>query len=106
MAGWLVPSAAIAAPPQQGPQPRQGARPQQGGPPPRGAPRPITPAILPGQPLPPRGAPVPWLATGATGGEEQRVRAPRPRAASHEVGIHKKYASAAACMAFALVGIP
>src|SRR2546426_964182 len=106
MAGWLVPSAAIAAPPQQGPQPRQGARPQQGGPPPRGAPRPITPAILPGQPLPPRGAPVPWLATGATVGEEQRVRAARQRAASYEVEIHKKYAIAAACIAFALVGIP
>jgi len=106
MSGWLVPSAAIAAPPQQGPPPRQGARPQQGGPPPRGAPRPITPAILPGQPLPPRGAPVPWLATGATVGEEQRVRAARQRAASYEVEIHKKYAIAAACIAFALVGIP
>src|SRR2546428_327892 len=84
----------------------RGARPRQGGPPPRGAPRPITPAILPGQPLPPRGAPVPWLATGATVGEEQRVRAARQRAASYEVEIHKKYAIAAACIAFALVGIP
>src|SRR5213083_1062038 len=87
MSGWLVPSAAIAAPPQQGPPPRQGARPQQGG-------------------LPPRGAPRPWLATGATVGEEQRIRAARLRAASYEVEIHKKYAIAAACIAFALVGIP
>jgi len=102
MAGWLVPSAAIAAPPQQGAPPRQGAPPPRG----RPAPRPITPAIVPGQPLPPRSAPAPWLATGATVGEEQRVRAARQRAASYEVEIHKKYAIAAACIVFALVGIP
>src|SRR5438552_1571715 len=37
---------------------------------------------------------------------EMRVRAARQRAASYEVEIHKKYAIAAACIAFALVGIP
>src|SRR5205809_992946 len=38
--------------------------------------------------------------------EEQRIHAARQRAASYEVEIHKKYAIAAACIAFALVGIP
>jgi lipopolysaccharide export system permease protein len=78
VAGWLVPAAANAAPPQV---PDQGTRPRQG-------------------------APSALLATGATVGEEQRVRAARQRAASYEVEIQKKYAIAAASIVFALVGIP
>src|SRR5712691_10699738 len=101
MAGWLVPTAAIAAP-QQGVSPRQGAPPPHGRPPRRR----IAPAIVPSQPLPPRNVPAALLATGATVGEEQRIRVPLQRAASYEVEIHKKYAIAAACIVFALVGIP
>jgi lipopolysaccharide export system permease protein len=107
MAGWLVPSAAVAAPPQRGAPPQQGAPPRQGpSPAPRPPQHPVTPAIVPGRELSPRNSPAPWLATGATAGEEQRVRAARQRAASYEVEIHKKYAIAAACIVFALVGIP
>jgi len=108
LAGWLVPTAANAAPPRQGVAPRQGTPPPQDVPPPQGrpAPRPITPTIVPGRPLPPHNAPATWLATGATVGEDQRVRAARQRAASYEVEIHKKYAIAAASIVFALVGIP
>src|SRR2546428_172762 len=45
LAGWLVPTAAIAGPPHQGVPPGQGAPPKQGPPPPRGAtaPRPPEP---------------------------------------------------------------
>src|SRR2546428_34336 len=96
------------APPRGGVPPRRGAAPRRGAPPPRGrvAPRPITPPLVPGRPLPPRNPPATWLATGATVGEEQRVRVARQRAASYEVEIHKKYAIAAAAIVFALVGIP
>jgi len=113
MPGWLVPTANAAPPrqgvsPRQGPPPRQGAPAKQGAPPPRGAPasRPPGPMIVPGRPLPPRNPPATWLATGATVGEDQRVRVARQRAASYEVEIHKKYAIAAAAIVFALVGIP
>jgi lipopolysaccharide export system permease protein len=43
---------------------------------------------------------------GAGLGEEQRVRAALQREASYEVEIQKKYAIAAACLVFALVGAP
>ena len=53
--------------------------------------------LLPEQPL---------VTQGATLGEEQRVRAAQQRAAIYEVEIQKKYAIAAACVIFALVGVP
>lgn len=46
------------------------------------------------------------LTAGAGVGEEQRVRSSRQRAAMYEVEIQKKYAIAAACLVFALVGVP
>jgi len=52
-------------------------------------------------------APPPLYVTPGAGiGEEQRVRDARTRAATYEVEIQKKYAIAAACLVFALVGIP
>src|SRR3989449_348993 len=52
--------------------------------------------------------PVPqlYVTPGVGVGEEQRVRDARTRAATYEVEIQKKYAIAAACLVFALVGIP
>jgi len=43
---------------------------------------------------------------GATAAVEQRVRAARQRAAIYEVEIHKKLAISAACVIFALLGVP
>jgi len=43
---------------------------------------------------------------GATSAVEQRVRAARQRAAIYEVEIHKKLAISAACVIFALLGVP
>lgn len=57
---------------------------------------------LPKPPPPAR----PLLTAGATLGAEQRSRAARQRAATYAVEIHKKYAIAAACVIFALVGVP
>jgi lipopolysaccharide export system permease protein len=49
----------------------------------------------------------PSLITPAvTVGEEQRRRSAEQRAAMYEVEIQKKYAIAAACIVFALVGAP
>src|SRR2546430_14743548 len=52
--------------------------------------------------------PVPQLfvTPGAGIGEDQRVHDARARAATYEVEIQKKYAIAAACLVFALVGVP
>jgi len=47
-----------------------------------------------------------YVTPGAGIGEEQRVRDARTRTATYEVEIQKKYAIAAACLVFALVGIP
>ncbi|PYP04788.1 MAG: hypothetical protein DMD57_05475 [Gemmatimonadetes bacterium] len=62
----------------------------------------------PTPPPPPLASSVsPLLVTpGAGSGEEQRVRDARTRAATYEVEIQKKYAIAAACLVFALVGVP
>lgn len=46
------------------------------------------------------------LTAGAGLSQEQRVRSARQRAAMYEVEIQKKYAIAAACLVFALVGVP
>jgi lipopolysaccharide export system permease protein len=80
-ATWLLPREAEAQTP-------QAAAP----PPPPPAPRTLVPQL--------------YVTPGAGVGEEQRVRDARTRAASYEVEIQKKYAIAAACLVFALVGIP
>jgi len=46
------------------------------------------------------------ITPAATVGEEQRRRSAEQRAAMYEVEIQKKYAIAAACIVFALVGAP
>ncbi|HEU5262484.1 MAG TPA: LptF/LptG family permease [Gemmatimonadales bacterium] len=95
IAAWLAPKEAAAQTPQR-------ARPPKGALPPR-----FTPAPVPPQAAPPRAASTPILVTaGAAAGEEQRVRSSLQRAAMYEVEIHKKYAIAAACLIFALVGAP
>ena len=65
-------------------------------------PRPTAP------PPTPTGRPVPqlWVTPGAGVGEAQRLRDARTREATYEVEIQKKYAIAAACLVFALVGVP
>jgi len=56
---------------------------------------------------PPSPSPTPPVLTaGATAGVEQRIRAARQRAAIYEVEIHKKLAISAACVIFALLGVP
>lgn len=54
---------------------------------------------------PPVGSPV-FITPGAGVSEEQRERGARTREASYEVEIQKKYAIAAACLVFALLGAP
>ncbi len=59
----------------------------------------------PGAPLPPQVSAT-FVTPGATAAVEQRVRAARQRAAIYEVEIHKKLAISAACVIFALLGVP
>jgi lipopolysaccharide export system permease protein len=47
-----------------------------------------------------------FVTPGATAAVDQRVRAARQRAAIYEVEIHKKLAISAACVIFALLGVP
>jgi lipopolysaccharide export system permease protein len=71
------------------------------------APKEAEAAVLP--PLPPsqQGPPPQVLVTpGAGVGEDIRARGDRQRAATYAVEVHKKLAIAAACFAFALLGIP
>ena len=63
-----------------------------------------TPGALPSQ-RPPMGAPV-LITPGAGVSEDQRERGARTRMATYEVEIQKKYAIAAACLVFALLGAP
>ena len=92
--GWLVPAQAVAQTPRTPPHP-QATRP------PAAVPVPATTTQQRPQTAPPV-----LITSGATAGEEQRVRSARQRAASYEVEIQKKYAIAAACVIFALVGAP
>ena len=55
---------------------------------------------------PPPPVPAVFITPGAGLGEEQRLRNAHTRAATYEVEIQKKYAIAAACLIFALVGAP
>lgn len=103
---WLAPKQAAAQTPDLTPRPplrgAERGRARQTPSPPRFTPTPVPPQT----PLPRAGS-VPTLVTaGATIGEEQRIRSSLQRAAMYEVEIHKKYAIAAACLIFALVGAP
>src|SRR5256714_5567698 len=100
-AAWLVPKPAEAqtprppaAPPRRPPQ-RPTEHP------------PFGPAPVPPPGAAPEAQTRPSLITpAATVGEEQRRRSAEQRAAMYEVEIQKKYAIAAACIVFALVGAP
>jgi len=112
---WLVPTPAVAQTPSPTPRrPRPAARPRVTAtpvaPPP---PPPPAQRSTPGMPAPaPAPAPAAHMpptslvTVGATAGEEQRIRSAYQRAAGYEVEIQKKYAIAAACVIFALVGAP
>jgi lipopolysaccharide export system permease protein len=54
----------------------------------------------------PQPPPVPLVTPGATAAVDQRVRAARQRAAIYEVEIQKKLAISAACVIFAVLGVP
>jgi lipopolysaccharide export system permease protein len=74
---WLLPTARAQTPPGQRPEP---------------------PAVAGQRPR--------AVILGATAGEEQRVDAAHRRAAVYQVEIHKKLAIAAACIVFAMLGVP
>ena len=97
LAAWLPPRQAAAQTPRPTP-PHP--------PPPSFTPPPHSRLPLPGaqgaRPIP---SPV-YVTAGAGVGEEQRERAARQREAMYQVEIHKKYAIAAACLIFALLGAP
>jgi lipopolysaccharide export system permease protein len=63
-------------------------------------------AQVPAQRPPPQGPTIPLVTPGATAAVEQRVRAAQQRAAIYQVEIHKKLAISAACVIFALLGVP
>jgi lipopolysaccharide export system permease protein len=93
LAAWLLPPEAQAQTPQR-PQPKPAAAP------PRFALPPTPPAPPIAQTL------TVFVTPGAGQAEEQRLRNAQTRAATYEVEIQKKYAIAAACLIFALVGAP
>ncbi|HKW40860.1 MAG TPA: LptF/LptG family permease [Gemmatimonadales bacterium] len=95
---WLLPASAQAQTPQS--RPAAPVRPAT-------RPRPLPLPPPPGRLAPPPvQTPTVWVTPGAGQAEEQRLRNAATRAATYEVEIHKKYAIAAACLIFALVGAP
>jgi lipopolysaccharide export system permease protein len=124
LAAWLLPREARAQAPQaqqtpQAQQDRQSPTPGPASRRPRPGPR--TPRVVLPSPLPkgvppsagvvmpgatPSYSPVNLITPSAGVGEEQRLRSARERAATFQVEIQKKYAIAAACLVFALVGAP
>src|SRR6266704_3187260 len=106
MGWWLGPTDAAAqtprtpAPPHQ--QPRRAARPP-GFLPPRPSSPPLAPGSAARAPVP---APIYFTAGAGGEAEDQQVRSALQREAMYQVEIHKKYAIAAACLIFALVGAP
>ncbi|HYK83251.1 MAG TPA: LptF/LptG family permease [Gemmatimonadales bacterium] len=101
LAGWLGPRAALAQTPRPVPAPPR-AHQQPPPVPPRLPARPPQPPAIGG----PAGPNLVFVTPGAGVGEDQRRRAAREREAMYEVEIHKKYSIAAACLIFALVGVP
>jgi lipopolysaccharide export system permease protein len=69
------------------------------------APHRMPPSLRPGAATQAQGTTA-LVTPGATAAVEQRVRAARQRAAIYEVEIHKKLAISAACVIFALLGVP
>jgi lipopolysaccharide export system permease protein len=109
---WFAPSAARAQTPQRPPASRQAIerrqRPQA---PPSRPPRPSAGIARPAQSPQPLQAPQPqppavYITPGAGVGEDQRLQSALARVATYEVEIQKKYAIAAACLVFALLGAP
>jgi len=103
-AAWLVPKAAAAQTPTPPPARPRPAHPQPQRPtehPPFGPARVPPPAAVPEAQTRPS-----LITPAVTVGEEQRRRSAEQRAAMYEVEIQKKYAIAAACIVFALVGAP
>jgi lipopolysaccharide export system permease protein len=100
VAAWLVPRQSAAQTPRAAQQPQ--------------APRPGLPLHRQPLPQPPRPASPPpslrpapvYITAGAGVGEEQRQRSAHQREAMYQVEIQKKYAIAAACVIFALLGAP
>jgi lipopolysaccharide export system permease protein len=105
VAAWLLPKESAAQTPSPPRVPRTHAPPRQA--PPTAAPPHVAPRRSPpGSPIVPSfGQPI-FLTAGASVGDDQRQRAEREREAMYEVEIQKKYAIAAACLVFALVGAP
>ena len=97
LGAWLTPPVADAATPQ--------ARQRPARPPPRGRPPLPHPTMIPTTPLPPR-AGAPLITPGATAAAEAHRRGVLARQASFQIEIYKKYALAAACIVFALLGVP
>src|SRR3989475_182579 len=120
LAAWLPPPQASAAqtplaqqpssPPSQRPPPRPRPRPLQqphpGQPPPRFTPLLPPPPPSTAGPIVQSTRPPVYITAGVGVGEEQRRVAARQREVMYEVEIQKKYAIAAACLIFALVGAP
>jgi lipopolysaccharide export system permease protein len=100
LTAWFTPrvaAAQVAQHPPRAPSPRRPSPRRPRGPP-RGGPAAPQLAPRPGPPL--------FLTAGAGVGEDPRERVARLQQATFEVEIQKKYAIAAACVIFALVGIP
>ena len=69
-------------------------------------PVPLRPLDRPPQSVPLRPPVAPFITQGATAAATQQSRASQARAAQFEVEVQKKFAIAASCVIFALVGVP
>jgi len=99
-AAWLPPQETAAQTPQPlRPRPAQQSHTGQAPPHVTPAPPPLVPAARPP-------GPAVYITAGAGVGEEQRRLSAQQREAMYQVEIQKKYAIAAACLIFALVGAP
>ena len=96
-AAWLLPAEAGAQTPR--PKPQTPA-------PPHASPRPLPPSAGGVAPITPPYVAATLITPGGGVSEQQRLRAARERTAAYQVEIQKKYAIAAACLVFALVGAP
>jgi lipopolysaccharide export system permease protein len=99
IAGWLTPRAAAAetpAPDRAGPGPAPAGHLE--------LPHVTTTGTPPDSE--PQPQPRQFLTPGATAGAQARVQVARDRQAMFEIEIHKKLALAAACIVFALLGVP
>ncbi len=93
LTAWLLPPEAQAQTPQPKPIPHR-------------PPAPHVRVVPPQVAAPAAQTPTAFVTPGAGQVEEQRLRAAYTRGATYQVEIQKKYAIAAACLIFALVGAP